>query len=1718
MSKKNLLTKLTSFVLAFVMIMSLAGNISNAAEATPTDVPDEEESELYIGDKESGVEKINLSNLLGSDISSLSIVKENDPQGVNLIPEGEVFSVNENRSLYFKTEADVIYEMYITYAGKTDTIKAIDFSKIKKGDDSSAKVRSKDGKVYIEYLGTDGKVTDNFDAQIESIEDATATDVIEETTTTEESVSSNTNEPVADERVNAAKDLSFEEPHFVLVPKVKSVKSIVKVLKVDASPTDISNDGDEENLGAANRTTPDWAMSELVNDQGVIKKIKGEVPDDYYGSRGGFHGMSIKTGDNTNPWAFCIDPTYGVSLDGNGNVSVRYYKMANNAYTDLMKRVIYTYIINQSDPQTVLNNYQKVHYTLAYIMYEAGQGTAVTSLNDQTRVNNYCNLVGRSDMASSIKNMVGTNSDVPSTITNFIIYFCRQKVKSGDSDAWQDFITYTYNRQNYVPVNYYIAIHKDDKMSRFLSPEGIVYDLKGQLFLDGQGKEVTYLQMTLGSDGWVKSVKVGEDVSSLFSAEVVSTNHNVDYAKITRMVLESDASKYTNFGPFVLQEDVAASKNDNYIVTGARTAADIMLKADTYKIYYGITAKSKTGVDLINNPDYTGDIKQEDALIDQSVPLPIRINKSSSDTSCLSNPNYTLANTKYAIYTNETDANGDTNRKGTFTISNKDGGTSNTINVTDYMSVKDGKMENTTFWFREVYVGHGYQKNDIFRQTVPASYLGSSTPYQIDVKDKPVFDPFNIKITKQGGTSATAPKLEGAVFTIKHYSELTSGNFTFEQLSKKKPDHTYTLTTDAKGETDTLLDLQLGYITVEETTAPDGYSLDGATATVNGKKAPIKMCFVLDVKGSQSAGYEKQGPVLITDDGKRSTEIALKTDVQNQLLISDESERGDLSIQKKDYDGKDLEGIQFKITNKETEETATVTTDENGYVSTESVYKKHSDGGVWFKYVTKGGGAEAVDDTKGALPVGTYEIEELAGDDGKYQILPKPITVKVTKDHVTRVFEDDKTDTAEVIYDTPYPEIGTLAVLETENGNIKTLPAKPGQKLTDICEYKWLRSDTTYTLVGSLMIKDEDGNIKAFTDKDGNPVTAKTTFTTEGGKEKSSTEKCGTVKVVFEDLDLTDFDGSTFVVYEKLYLGTETEGSEVKETYDDLNTVVKFPLKHEDPDDADQTVKVPTIGTEATAPDGTKTVSNIEDTVTIVDRVAFRGLEVGRSYVVSGTLMNKETGKELLDENDKPITASKTFTAETSDGYVDITFTFNAKILKKKKTTIVAFERVEEEETGIEVAVHASIESTPQTTYNPVISTTAKGTNGRNELLCTESKFIDTVSIYNVEPNSTFTLRGVAMDKKTGEALILNGKRLEATATFTSGAKNNEIGGWDGTVDVEFIIPEGVQEELKGKDIVIFEELVNTKGTVVATHNDINSSEQELTVPTIRTTLTDVETGTHIAYPDEEVTLVDVVKYSNLIPGKSGYIMRGTLMVKSTGKELLDENGNPITAETTFTASETGSGTVELTFKFNARLLKLPGESVVAFESCYPGDGNLAICVEASIDDDEQTVRFCEVKTKVATASFSNKKDISLTDTILYKNFKVGYKYVAKAVLVDKDGNPVKVNGKEIRAEKSFECTTEDGTVDVTFPTFSGASLSGKYVVFEEVYVDVKGDGSVLKLVGDHKDLNDKDQTITVSSSPKTGDTMPIILLIAILVIAGLGMGITLVVRKRLNK
>ena len=793
--------------------------------------------------------------------------------------------------------------------------------------------------------------------------------------------------------------------------------------------------------------------------------------------------------------------------------------------------------------------------------------------------------------------------------------------------------------------------------------------------------------------------------------------------------------------------------------------------------------------------------------------------------------------------------------------------------------------------------------------------------------ETPSYDPAGItlfKLDKDAGNIAQgSASLAGAQFTVRYYDTL---DYTTADgvMAKEKPFRTWVFETKEETGEDGKLHavaklsdaykvggdalfvdadgnpvLPVGTITVEETKAPEGYLLEDRylqACDENGNPTGDK----LSGEGAYFAMIRQEDRFSQLTGG-------------NYYAQSDKVKRGDILLQKKDDNSKVMAKIPFEITsydkNGEEIEKHTVWTDENGYYASSSDFIPHSentnagdtndgaeDAGTWFGIAEDGNNVE-VEDARGAFPYGNYRIRELSCESNEGMNLIDT-TFRVSRD----VYEIDLGT-----YVDHSIEIGTTATDEETGSHFGK--AREEAVIIDRVQYAGLEKGKEYTLETKLMNK---ATGEAVTDADGNPVTVTGTFIPK-------------MSDGYEDVEIT-FDasklaGSAVVVFEYLY-----EGKTLMADHADIN-------------DEGQTVRYPEIGT--TAKDD-KTGTNqalAEKEMMITDTVAYHGLIPGKKYTVTGTMMDKETGKAVTSGG-VAVTNSVEFTAESADGTVDLTFTFDGSHLAGK--TIVAFESVSYK--GKEIAVHADIEDEAQTIIIPKIGTTVKDSETKDHIAYADDKIelIDTVSYKNLTPGTTYRIKGILMDKETKEALQVNGKEVKAETEITPEESA-------GTVDVTFAFD---GKDLAGKDLVVFEKAFLVDGTVeveVANHEDINDEGQAIHLPKIGTQAKDAADNDQVIKPDKKVKVTDTVSYQNLIKGQT-YTMKGTLMDQATGKAV-ENDGKPVTAEAKFKAKDV-NGDVEVTFIFDAS--ELGGSSLVVFEKLYFGE--VQIAAHEDLKDKAQTV------------------------------------------------------------------------------------------------------------------------------------------------------------------
>ena len=612
-------------------------------------------------------------------------------------------------------------------------------------------------------------------------------------------------------------------------------------------------------------------------------------------------------------------------------------------------------------------------------------------------------------------------------------------------------------------------------------------------------------------------------------------------------------------------------------------------------------------------------------------------------------------------------------------------------------------------------------------------------------------------------------------------------------------------------------------------------------------------------------------------------------------------------------------------------------------------------------------------------------------------------------------------------------------------------------KITDSVYLDNLMPGKTYTINGKLMNKATE---QPFLDANGNEVTGTTTFKAESKEQ--------IVKVEFNFKG--NLEGKSTVVFEDLI----EEGVTI--------------YTHADIKDENQTVDYPKIRTKAQDSKTKDHVGTIAATSSIIDTVIYSNLKVGNTYNVSGYLMDKDTGKPFLDANGNKITAEKTFTAETSDGSVDMTFTFDSSLLED--TTLVVFEDVFYN--GVKVATHSDIGDEEQSIHYVKLRTTAKDTITDSHVgtVSKVASIIDTVKYNNLIIGKTYTVSGYLMVKETGKPLLdADGNKVTAEKTFTATEE-------DGSIDLMFTFDSRLVE---GQSVVVFEDMYYN-GVKVGTHSDINDEGQTVHYPKLKTRAIDSATKDHVGTVSKTATIIDTVDYTNLIVGTT-YTVSGYLMVQETGEPLLDENGNKITAETTFTAT-TANGAVDMVFKFDSSLLG--DNTLTCFEDLIYN--NVTVATHSDITDEEQSVHYIDLKTKAIDKNTGNnvgtvQKNATIIDTVSYKNLIVGKEYTVSGHLMVKDTNSplLDANGNKITATKTFIADKKDGTIDMTFE-FDSSLLGGEtIVVFEKlIHNGIE--------VAAHEDINDeeqsvhypvlkttaKDTTTVVDATKRTDDTTPL--------------------------
>lgn len=377
----------------------------------------------------------------------------------------------------------------------------------------------------------------------------------------------------------------------------------------------------------------------------------------------------------------------------------------------------------------------------------------------------------------------------------------------------------------------------------------------------------------------------------------------------------------------------------------------------------------------------------------------------------------------------------------------------------------------------------------------------------------------------------------------------------------------------------------------------------------------------------------------------------------------------------------------------------------------------------------------------------------------------------------------------------------------------------------------------------------------------------------------------------------------------------------------------------------------PSIGTTLEGSDGAKVIDTAgkadTDTVTLIDKVAFKNLKGGQNYVIKGELVDGDGNSVGVTGVSDPFDPKASGATDSGSGYYSgtINIKFQVPVAKiRENAKLVAFETLYQgtnPENGTKVTEHKDKTDENQTvTEKPRIGTSAKAqgdsTDEGKVAVPEEGSDVlikDTVTWNKLKPG-TYTLSGQLM-KKVGDQVV--------PVPGTNASKNFTVatGQLEGTQELTFTLP--AKQIEAGASYVVYEKVFkgadNTAGILVASHEDPNDKGQTVSVnpkqhklPTIETKAWVRDDGnsliSSVEADGQDFKVKDQITYKDLKPGT--YTAFATLVNKDNPKDIIASGRQVFTNGT-----ENGSTRVELTVPGSK--VKADGKYVV-FERIYQGE------------------------------------------------------------------------------------------------------------------------------------------------------------------------------------
>lgn len=879
------------------------------------------------------------------------------------------------------------------------------------------------------------------------------------------------------------------------------------------------------------------------------------------------------------------------------------------------------------------------------------------------------------------------------------------------------------------------------------------------------------------------------------------------------------------------------------------------------------------------------------------------------------------------------------------------------------------------------------------------------------IKDEPLNDPFAIGIQKRNAITGEIKNLKDAVFKLEYYAEYldfnkydknfqvdtSDPNAEIPKFKASKPTRTWYIKTNELGKAG--LDNGEKYLLRDNPSYPDFNSDEiykdkdtGAivvpygTFKVTEVRAPEKYDITpvvyyrtLDDNGADSVKLVEL-PVDETPKVEMDT-VALNTDTKShngftsaKSCVSDTITYSNLTGGK-DYTIKGMlikksDGSKIPLLN----EDGTILKDLKGNQATEKVVNM----------VAKPNG------------LGTYTVKYYFNSNGleKDSVVAYAFIYDKATGELLGSHEDINDADQTVSFRGRELSMITAAKNMATDDDISYIPDDYWGNITDKVTYVGLDKNQEYRLKTEIyeIVNGKVSSTPADIIYTSSTKFVKAIYTKFRPKADSGTVNVSNIRFKFPEGN-ADLTTRKFVVYETL---TYSDGSSIMK-----NGKVDPGSVHKDPNDTNQIVTYSDLPVDTTAKvanaSGNGKVGYISGKLSqtsIAETITLENLNATKEYELSPYVVFKDTGK-ILDKAKVYLVdakGKKTLITKASDGSTfkpdgggwnsdsgRFKFTALAKTMQMKlvfdlsayKDSLAGREVVVCEEIGgmqlysgeefyYTYGEHKNLDDADQTVkfISSTIKTKASmvSTNTKYAYALGNDTVKDTVSLTGLIPGETYSLQGYVVDKNSNQIFAKGSKNFKAKA-------ENETISIDLGIDIS---------NCAGRDLVVYEDLYYT-GSVIASHRDINDTDQTVTIlnPTIKTKASSSSSdiyNTNVPVRQRGY-IYDTVDMTGLIPGKE-YTISGQLLSKDTEeavvllkdgvKATLSNTNLPVTVSednktlsTVFTAKAESQSIV---IRYCLDSTYYAGKSVVVVEDLYYDDELIA--THRDLTDTDQTLTY----------------------------------------------------------------------------------------------------------------------------------------------------------------